>query len=38
LYQVTVCVESKSLFQALLVSKRDRVEGLMRSSSMSVSR
>ncbi|MDO5053940.1 MAG: tight adherence pilus pseudopilin TadF [Pasteurella oralis] len=38
LYQVTLCVETHSLFESLLLDESQRSSGLMRSSSMSVSR
>ncbi|UAX43000.1 tight adherence pilus pseudopilin TadF [Pasteurella canis] len=38
LYQVTLCVESYSLFKSLLLNKSEQFDGLIRSSSMSVSR
>ncbi|AKD37665.1 protein TadF [Pasteurella multocida subsp. multocida OH4807] len=38
LYQVTLCLETHSLFEALLLDKSQRSNGLMRSSSVSVSR
>ncbi|UEA17702.1 protein TadF [Pasteurella canis] len=38
LYQVTLCLETHSLFEALLLDESQRSSGLLRSSSMSVSR
>ncbi|ATF74168.1 tight adherence pilus pseudopilin TadF [Pasteurella multocida] len=38
LYQITLCVETQGLFETILLDKSERSTGLIRSSSMSVSR
>ena len=38
LYQVTLCVETNSLFRAILLDKKSRIKNLVRSSSLAVAR